>query len=79
VLILQLVRTYAPQKSVTLKHSLVLTGMFTFKPASRFVERYHIVVGCALNMEGLISNNLCKFGKQYKKFDRVLLYILLPS
>jgi hypothetical protein len=30
--------------------------MFRFKPASKFVERYHPVVSCALNMEDLISN-----------------------
>jgi hypothetical protein len=43
--------------SVRLKHSLVLTGMFRFKPASQFVEPYHRAVNCALNMEDLISNN----------------------
>jgi hypothetical protein len=49
------------QKSVNLKHSLVVTGMFRFKPATQFVERYHSVVSCALNTEDLISNNFCKF------------------
>jgi hypothetical protein len=28
-------------KSDKLKHSLALTGIFRFKPASQFVERYH--------------------------------------
>jgi hypothetical protein len=32
------------QESLNLKHSLVLTGMFSFKPASQFEERYHSVV-----------------------------------
>jgi hypothetical protein len=49
------------QTSVTLKYSLILTGMFRFKPVSQFVERYHSVVSCSLNMEVLISNNFCKF------------------
>jgi hypothetical protein len=51
------------QKSVNLKHSLVLTGMFIFEPGSQFVERYHSVASCALNMEGLIPNNFCKLNK----------------
>jgi hypothetical protein len=29
--------------------------------ASHFVERCYSVVGCLLNMEGLVSNNFCKF------------------
>jgi hypothetical protein len=45
------------------KHSPVLMGMFRCKPASLFVERYHGVVSCALNMEDLISNNFCKYGE----------------
>jgi hypothetical protein len=49
------------QNSVNLIYSLVLTGMFRL--ASQFVERYHIVVICALNMEGFILNNFCKFSK----------------
>jgi hypothetical protein len=32
------------QKLVSLKYSLLLTGMFIFKPTSQFVERYHSVV-----------------------------------
>jgi hypothetical protein len=44
------------QKSVNLKRSPLLTGMFRFKPVSQFVERYHSVASCALNMEDLISN-----------------------
>jgi hypothetical protein len=51
------------QKSVTLKYSLVLTGMFLFKPASECVERYHSVESCALNVESFIPNNFCKFNK----------------
>jgi hypothetical protein len=42
------------RKSVDLKHSLVLTKMLRFKPSSQFVERYHSVVSCLLNMEDLI-------------------------
>jgi hypothetical protein len=38
------------QNSVSLKHSLLLTGMIRYKPASQFVERYHSVVSGALNM-----------------------------
>jgi hypothetical protein len=49
------------QKSVNPKHSLVVTGMFRFTPASQYAERYRSVVSCALNMEGLISDNFCKF------------------
>jgi hypothetical protein len=44
------------QKSVNLKYSLVLMGMFIFKCASRFVERHHSVVSCALSMEDFISH-----------------------
>jgi hypothetical protein len=46
-----------PEKSVKLKHALVLTGKFTFKPASKSVELYRSVVSSALNMEDLISNS----------------------
>jgi hypothetical protein len=35
------------QKSVNLKHYLVLTGMLRFKPASQFVERFHRVMSRA--------------------------------
>jgi hypothetical protein len=51
------------QKSVNLKHSLVLTGMFRFKPGSQFAERYHSVVSRALNMGDVISNYFSKFNK----------------
>jgi hypothetical protein len=51
------------QKSGNLKYSLVSMGMFGFEPVSQFVERYHTIVSCALNMEYLISNNFCKFIK----------------
>ncbi|PNF27028.1 hypothetical protein B7P43_G10396, partial [Cryptotermes secundus] len=46
------------QKPVNLKHYLVLTGVFRFKAARQFGQRYHSVVSCALNVEDLISNNL---------------------
>jgi hypothetical protein len=49
--------------SVNFKYSLVLTGMFTFKPASQLVECYHSVVSCALTTEELIQKNFCKFSK----------------
>jgi hypothetical protein len=50
------------QKLINLKHSPVLTGLFTFRPASQFVERYQSAVS-ALNVEDLISNSFCKFNK----------------
>jgi hypothetical protein len=53
-----------PQKSVNLNHSLVWTGMVRFKPGSQFVERYHSVVSCALNMEDLILNSFRVFSEQ---------------
>jgi hypothetical protein len=43
------------QKLVNLKQSLELTGMSISKPAIEFVERYHSVVSCALDMGNLIS------------------------
>jgi hypothetical protein len=42
------------KRSVNLKYFLVLTGMFRFKLTSQFVERYHSIFNCALNMEDLI-------------------------
>jgi hypothetical protein len=51
------------QRSVNLKHYLVLTGMLRFKPDSQFVEGYHNPVSPALNVEDLIANNVCKFSK----------------
>jgi hypothetical protein len=65
-----------PQKSVNLKHFLVLTGMFRLKRASQSAEQYHGVVTCALNMVDLLSSKYCKFG-QWKKNRRILVYILL--
>jgi hypothetical protein len=53
----------AAQKSANPKHSLLLTGMFRLKPASKFVERYLSVVSCTINMEDLISNSFCIFNK----------------
>jgi hypothetical protein len=42
-----------------LKYSFVLTEIFRSKPASQLVEQYHGVVGCPLNLEGLISDIFC--------------------
>jgi hypothetical protein len=42
------------QESANLKYSLVLTGMFQFKSPRQIIERFHSIVGCALNMENLI-------------------------
>jgi hypothetical protein len=36
------------QKSVDLKHCPVLRGIFEFKPASQFVERYRRLASCVL-------------------------------
>jgi hypothetical protein len=52
-------------RSLNLKHSLVLTGMFRFKPTNQFAERCHSVVGCALNVEDFILNHLGGGGIQY--------------
>jgi hypothetical protein len=53
-----------PKNSVNLKHSLVFTEMFRFKPVSQFVKIHHSIMSCALNMEDLISNNFFyKFSK----------------
>jgi hypothetical protein len=54
---------YGGLKVSYLKHSLVLMGMFRFKPARQLLEEYHGIVSHALNMEDLISNNLYKFRK----------------
>jgi hypothetical protein len=51
------------QKLVNLKYSRLVTGVFTFKPASQFEERHHSVVSYALNMEDPISKNVCKLRK----------------
>jgi hypothetical protein len=51
------------QKSVNLKHSLLLTGLSRFKPASQFVERFRSIMSCELNMEDLISKNVCILSK----------------
>jgi hypothetical protein len=48
------------QESVNLKHSLVLSGMFTYESSSQFVERYHSIFSCALSMEDIISNKRVK-------------------
>jgi hypothetical protein len=48
------------QKSVNLKHSLMLTEMFRFKPASQFAESDHSAVSSALSIADFISNNFCK-------------------
>jgi hypothetical protein len=52
--------------SVNLKYSLVLTGMFRFKFAGQFVERYHSVVSRALNLYK------CKFNQ---KSNVLVMYI----
>jgi hypothetical protein len=49
------------QKSVNLNHFLVLRGMFGFKSANQCIEQYNTVVSCTLNMDDLISNNVCEF------------------
>jgi hypothetical protein len=51
------------QKSVNLKHSLVLMGMFRFKPVIHSVKGHHSVVSCALNTEDLILSNFYKLIK----------------
>lgn len=38
-------------------------GVFRFKPSSQFVECYHSVVDCVLDMGDLILNNFYKFIK----------------
>jgi hypothetical protein len=55
---------WVEQKSANLKHSLVLSGMFTFKPSGQFAERYHSAASYALNMEGLISNIFYKLSNE---------------
>jgi hypothetical protein len=37
--------------------------MFRFKPVSKFAERYHSVVSCALNCELSHLDHFCKFSK----------------
>jgi hypothetical protein len=51
------------QKSVNLKCYFILVGMFGFKPASQFTERYRRVVSGAMDMENLISKNIYIFSK----------------
>jgi hypothetical protein len=53
------------QEPVNLKYSLVLKGMFTSKPASQSVERYHSTVSSALIKEDLTLKNFCKFRMMY--------------
>jgi hypothetical protein len=52
-----------PQSPLLSTNSVVLAGMFSFKCASQFAERYGSDVTCAWNMEDPISNNFCKFSK----------------
>lgn len=54
------------RNSVNPKYSIVLTGIFRFKLASRFVESYHSVVSCVFNKENSISDNFYKFSKVIK-------------
>jgi hypothetical protein len=53
-------------------------GMFRFKPASQFVVRYHSVVSCALNMQGLISKKK-KTSENDKDISIVLCISLLTQ
>jgi hypothetical protein len=46
------------QKSVNLKHSSVLTGMYRFKHASQFLERHSSVLSCAVDIEDLVRTIL---------------------
>jgi hypothetical protein len=43
------------QKSLNLKYSLVLTGMFRLKPSIKFIERHHSLVCFAPKLEDHIS------------------------
>jgi hypothetical protein len=45
------------QKSFKINHSLILKGMFRFKPVSQFAEEYHSIVSCQLNMKNLLLNS----------------------
>jgi hypothetical protein len=54
----------AARKPVTLEHSLVLTGMFRFKPASQFVERYHSVMQSSFRtylLHSVSSKEICNY------------------
>jgi hypothetical protein len=51
------------KKSVNLKHSVVLMGMFGFKHAIQFIESYGISLSCSLNIEDLTSKKLYKISK----------------
>jgi hypothetical protein len=44
-------------KTINVKYCVVLTGMLRFEPASQCAERCHSDVGCALNIDDLISKN----------------------
>jgi hypothetical protein len=44
------------QKSVNLKYSLLLKGMFGLLPTYQFVEQYHRIGSSALNVEDLVLN-----------------------
>jgi hypothetical protein len=44
------------QKSVNLKYSLVLSGMFRFKLVSKCAERHHRAVRCALNVRAHLKH-----------------------
>jgi hypothetical protein len=66
-------------ESVKPKYSLVLKGMFTFKPVSHFVVFYYKSVSSSLNMEDIILNNVCKFMKYFSvKFTNQLTDVLAP-
>jgi hypothetical protein len=53
--------TQKAQKSVNLKYSFMLTGMFRSKTDITFVEWYRSYLSCALDMEDLISCNIYFF------------------
>jgi hypothetical protein len=50
---------------------IVLMETIRFKPVRQFVERYHNVVSCALNMEGLISKIVVISVKKFLTYFRV--------
>jgi hypothetical protein len=61
------------QNSVNINHSIVLTGIIRFKPASQSVERYHRVVICALIMEDIIWKKKSVNSLRNKEIHSVIL------
>jgi hypothetical protein len=66
------------QKSVKLKYSELLLGMFRIKPVIQFIERYNSIVNCLLNELDLISNNFYEF-RNSKEIYNALQHTLLTS